>query len=139
MSDFCSKLDQAWLMKFLEHRIADKRVLRLIEKWLAAGVVEDGNWTETTDGSPQRASVSPLLANVYLHYVFDRWVRQWRLRYARRDMIGTRFAGDFVVGFQHLGDAKRFFNDLRERFAKFNLELHPDKTCLIQFWPLTRR
>jgi group II intron reverse transcriptase/maturase len=133
VSDFFTKLDQAWLMKFLEHRIADKRVLRLIQKWLAAGVVEDGNWTETTEGSPQGASVSPLLANVYLHYVFDRWVRQWRLRHARGDMIVTRFADDFVVGFQHLGDAKRFLNDLRERFAKFNLELHPDKTRLIQF------
>jgi RNA-directed DNA polymerase len=133
ISDFFSKLDQAWLLKFLEHRIADKRVLRLIRKWLAAGVIEDGNWTETTEGSPQGASVSPLLANVYLHYVFDRWVRQWRRRHARGDMIVTRFADDFVVGFQHLGDAKRFLNDLRGRFAKFSLELHPDKTRLIQF------
>ena len=97
VSDFFSRLDQAWLMKFLEHRIADKRVLRLIQKWLAAGVVEDGNWTETTEGSPQGASVSPLLANVYLHYVFDRWVRQWRLRHARGDMIVTRYADDCVT------------------------------------------
>jgi group II intron reverse transcriptase/maturase len=133
VSDFFNKLDRAWMMRFLEHRIADKRVLRLIQKWLAAGVVEDGNWSETTEGSPQGASVSPLLANVYLHYVFDRWTRQWRLRHARGDMIVTRFADDFVVGFQHLGDAKRFLNDLRERFAKFNLELHPDKTRLIEF------
>ncbi|HVA06508.1 MAG TPA: group II intron reverse transcriptase/maturase [Acidimicrobiales bacterium] len=133
VSDFFSKLDQVWLRKFLEHRIADKRVLRLIDKWLAAGVIEDGKWSETTEGSPQGASISPLLANVYLHYVFDRWVRQWRRRHARGDMIVTRFADDFVVGFQHLGDAKRFLADLRERFAKFNLELHPDKTRLIEF------
>jgi RNA-directed DNA polymerase len=110
VSDFFSKLDQAWLRKFLEHRIADKRVLRLIDKWLAAGVIEDGKWSETTEGSPQGASVSPLLANVYLHYVFDRWVRQWRKRHARGDMVVTRFADDFVVGFQHLGDAKRFLS-----------------------------
>jgi RNA-directed DNA polymerase len=133
VSDFFSKLDQAWLRKFLEHRIADKRVLRLIDKWLAAGVIEDGKWSETTEGSPQGASVSPLLANVYLHYVFDRWVRQWRQRHARGDMVVSRFADDFVVGFQHLGDAKRFLGDLRKRFAKFNLELHPDKTRLIEF------
>ena len=133
VSDFFSKLDQAWLKKFLEHRIADKRVLRLIDKWLAAGVIEDGKWSETTEGSPQGASASPLLANVYLHYVFDRWVRQWRKRHARGDMVVTRFADDFVVGFQHLGDAKQFLSDLRERFAKFNLELHPDKTRLIEF------
>jgi group II intron reverse transcriptase/maturase len=133
VSDFFSTLDQAWLKKFLEHRIADKRVLRLIDKWLAAGVIEDGKWSETTEGSPQGASASPLLANVYLHYVFDRWVRQWRKRHARGDMVVTRFADDFVVGFQHLGDAKQFLSDLRERFAKFNLELHPDKTRLIEF------
>jgi group II intron reverse transcriptase/maturase len=133
VSDFFSTLDQAWLRKFLEHRIADKRVLRLIDKWLAAGVIEDGKWSATTEGSPQGASVSPLLANVYLHYVFDRWVRQWRKRHARGDMIVTRFADDFVVGFQHLGDAKQFLSDLRKRFAEFNLELHPDKTRLIEF------
>jgi group II intron reverse transcriptase/maturase len=97
VSDFFSKLDQAWLMRFLEHRIADKRVLRLIRKWLAAGVVEDGKWSETIEGSPQGASVSPLLANVYLHYVFDRWVRQWSLRHARGDMVVTRFADDCVT------------------------------------------
>ncbi|MGO9455838.1 MAG: reverse transcriptase domain-containing protein [Acidimicrobiales bacterium] len=133
VSNFFSKLDHSWMEKFLEHRIADKRVLRLIGKWLNAGVIEDGNWAETSEGSPQGASVSPLLANVYLHYVFDRWVRQWRHRHARGDMIVTRFADDFVVGFQHLGDAKQFLHDLQERFAKFNLELHPDKTRLIEF------
>src|SRR5664280_2260375 len=133
ISDFFSKLDHAWLQKFLEHRIADRKILRLIQKWLNAGVIEDGNWKETTEGAPQGASASPLLANVYLHYVFDRWARQWRHRHARGDMIVTRFADDFVVGFEHLGDAKQFLRDLRSRFAKFNLELHPDKTCLIQF------
>jgi group II intron reverse transcriptase/maturase len=131
--DFFSKLDHAWLKKFLEHRIADRRVLRLIQKWLNAGVIEDGNWKETTEGSPQGASVSPLLANVYLHYVFDRWARQWRRRHAHGDVVIVRFADDFVCGFERLGDAQRFLRDLRERFAKFNLELHPDKTRLIEF------
>ncbi len=131
--DFFTKLDQAWLMKFLEHRIADKRILRLIHKWLAAGVIEDGNWSETPEGASQGGSASPFLANVYLHYVLDRWARTWRKRHARGEMIIVRWADDFVVGFQHLGDAKRFLEDLRERFAKFNLELHPDKTRLIEF------
>lgn len=133
ISDFFSKLDQAWLMKFLEHRIADERILRLIGKWLAAGVVEDGKWSETPLGSPQGASASPLLANVYLHYVFDRWVRQWRHRHAHGDMIVVRFADDFVVGFEHVRDATQFLSDLRERFSKFGLALHPDKTRLIEF------
>jgi RNA-directed DNA polymerase len=133
ISDFFTRLDHSWLEKFLEHRIADKRVLRLIRKWLAAGVIEDGNWSETVEGSPQGASVSPLLANVYLHYVFDLWVRHWRRRRARGEVIVVRFADDFVVGFQYLGDAQRFLADLRKRFAKFNLELHPDKTRLIEF------
>jgi group II intron reverse transcriptase/maturase len=95
--DFFTKLDQAWLEKFLEHRIADRRVLRLIRKWLNAGVIEDGKWSETTEGSPQGASVSPLLANVYLHYVFDRWARQWRRRHARGDVVVVRFADDCVT------------------------------------------
>ena len=133
VSDFFSRLDHSWMERFLEHRIADKRVLRLIRKWMTAGVIEDGNWSETAEGSPQGASVSPLLANVYLHYVFDLWADWWRRRYAHGDVIIVRFADDFVVGFQHLGDAKRFLSDLRERFAKFSLELHPDKTRLIEF------
>src|ERR1035441_7577148 len=133
ISDFFTKLDHSWLEKFLEHRIADKRVLRLIRKWLAAGVVEDGNWSETVEGSPQGASVSPLLANVYLHYVFDLWVRHWRRRRAQGDMIVVRFADDLVAGFEHRADAQRFLADLRERFAKFGLELHPEKTRLIEF------
>ena len=133
LRDFFTSLDQGWLMKFLEHRIADKRVLRLIQKWLKAGVIEDGVWSETLEGTPQGGSASPLLANVYLHYVLDRWVRQWRRRHARGDMIIVRWADDFVVGFEHQGDAKQFLADLRERFAKFSLELHADKTRLIQF------
>ena len=133
VSDFFSRLDHSWMERFLGHRIADKRVLRLIRKWMTAGVIEDGKWSETAEGSPQGASVSPLLANVYLHYVFDLWADWWRRRYAHGDVIIVRFADDFVVGFQHLGDAKRFLNDLRERFAKFGLELHPDKTRLIEF------
>jgi RNA-directed DNA polymerase len=131
--NFFSSLDQSWLLKFLEHRIADKRILRLIRKWLSAGVIEDGEWTASEEGSPQGASVSPLLANVYLHYVFDRWARQWRRRHARGDMVVTRFADDFVAGFEHKADAQRFLADIRERFAKFGLELHPDKTRLIEF------
>jgi RNA-directed DNA polymerase len=131
--DFFTSLDHSWLEKFLEHRIADGRVLRLIRKWLAAGVVEDGKWSETVEGAPQGASVSPLLANVYLHYVFDLWAHWWRRRYARGDVIIVRFADDFTVGFEYQEDAQRFLHDLRERFAKFRLELHPDKTRLIEF------
>ena len=131
--DFFTSLDHDWLEKFLEHRIADKRVLRLIRKWVKAGVIEEGSWSETEVGTPQGASVSPLLANVYLHYVFDRWARQWRRRHARGDMVVVRFADDFVAGFEHQADAQRFLADLRERFAKFGLELHPDKTRLIEF------
>jgi len=131
--DFFTTLDQRWLKRFLEHRIADKRVLRLIQKWMGAGVIEDGAWTACEEGVPQGASASPLLANIYLHYVFDLWAHQWRTRHARGDMVLTRFADDFVVGFQHRGDAERFLADLRERFAKFNLELAAEKTRLIEF------
>jgi len=131
--DFFSTLDQAWLMKFVEHRIADKRILCLIRRWLSAGVIEDGRWTASDEGAPQGASASPLLANVYLHYVFDRWARQWRRRQASGDVVIARFADDFVVGFEYAGDARQFLHDLRERFVKFGLELHPDKTRLIEF------
>ncbi len=133
ISNFFTSLDQGWMERFLEHRIADKRVLRLIRKWVKAGVIKEGEWSETTVGTPQGASVSPLLANVYLHYVFDRWARQWRRRKARDEVIITRFADDFVAGFEHQGDAQQFLHDLRERFAAFGLELHPDKTRLIEF------
>lgn len=131
--EFFTSLDHRWLAKFLEHRIADQRVLRLIRKWLSAGVIEDGVWTASAEGAPQGASASPLLANVYLHYVLDLWARWWRRRYAHGDVIIVRFADDFVAGFEHQADAQRFLTDLRERLAKFGLELHPDKTRLIEF------
>ena len=131
--DYFTSLDQSWLVKFLEHRIADKRVIRLIQKWLRAGVIEDGEWSETVEGTPQGASVSTLLANVYLHYVFDLWVHQWRRRHARGDVVVVRFADDLVVSFQYRDDAERFWADLRERFAQFGLELNDDKTRLIEF------
>jgi RNA-directed DNA polymerase len=131
--DFFNRIDHSWLAKFLEHRIADKRVLRLIGKWLAAGVIEDGEWTECDEGAPQGASASPLLANVYLHYVLDLWVDWWRRRHAHGDVIIVRFADDFIVGFEYEEDARRFLVELRERLARFGLDLHPDKTRLIEF------
>lgn len=133
LRDFFTSLDHGWLEKFLEHRIADKRVLRLIRKWVSAGVIEDEAWTASEQGAPQGASASPLLANVYLHYALDRWVRQWRTRHAHGDVVFVRFADDFVAGFEHEDDARQFLADLRERIAKFALELHPDKTRLIEF------
>jgi group II intron reverse transcriptase/maturase len=130
---FFDTIDHGWLMKFLEHRIADRRVLRLIRKWLRAGVSEDGKWSRTTVGTPQGAVASPLLANVYLHYVLDLWVQQWRIRYATGDVIIVRYADDFVMGFQHRHDAERFLRELHARMEKFGLALHPDKTRLIEF------
>jgi len=131
--DYFSSLDHRWLERLVEHRIADKRVLRLIQKWLSAGVIENRTWTESEAGVPQGASVSPLLANIYLHYVFDLWAHQWRTRHARGDMVITRFADDYVVGFEHRDDADRFWADLRDRLAKFSLELNAEKTRLIRF------
>jgi len=131
--DFFGQLDRAWLDKFLRHRIADERVLRLVSKWLAAGVIEDGTWTETELGTPQGASASPLLANVYLHYVLDLWADWWRKHHAHGDVIIVRWADDFIVGFEHHMDAEKFLAGLRERFARFGLELHPGKTRLIEF------
>jgi RNA-directed DNA polymerase len=130
---FYDAIDHGWLRRFVEHRIADKRVLRLIQKWLNAGVVEDGAWSASEEGVPQGASASPLLANVYLHYVFDLWARHWRNRQAHGDVIIVRFADDIVVGFQHRSDAERFHADLVARFAGFNLELNAEKTRLIEF------
>jgi RNA-directed DNA polymerase len=131
--DFFTRLDQSWLERFVEHRIADKRVLRLIHKWLRAGVIEDGVWSDTEEGTAQGASVSPLLANVYLHYVFDLWADQWRRRHARGEVILVRFADDYVAGFEHRDDAERFLAELRERLAKFALGLASEKTRLIEF------
>ncbi len=130
---FFDAIDHKWLMKFVAHRIADRRILRLIRKWLRAGVSEDGTWKKTTVGTPQGAVISPLLANIYLHYVFDLWVDQWRQQHARGDVIVVRYADDFVMGFQHRSDAERCLRELRERFTKFGLELHSEKTRLIEF------
>jgi RNA-directed DNA polymerase len=131
--DFFGAIDHEWLVKFIEHRIADKRVVRLIQKWLNAGVLEDGDLTECDSGTPQGGIISPLLANIYLHYVFDLWTQQWRTRCAKSDVFVVRYADDFIVGFHFLEDAEQYLEELKKRFAKFNLELHPDKTRLIEF------
>jgi group II intron reverse transcriptase/maturase len=130
---FFDTLDHEWLVRFLEHRVADQRVVRLIQKWLRAGVLEDGKRMRSEVGTVQGGSISPLLANVYLHYVFDLWIQRWRKRQARGDVVVVRFADDFVVGFEHREEAERFLAELRERFARFGLALHPDKTRLIEF------
>ena len=130
---FFDNMSHGWTMKFIQHRVADRRILRLIQKWLMAGVSEDGQWSETKVGTPQGAVVSPLLANVYLHYVFDLWVGAWRKKVARGDVIIVRYADDLVVGFQHRADAERFLLEFRDRLVRFGLELHPDKTRLIEF------
>lgn len=130
---FFDNIDHEWMVKFLQHRIGDRRVLRLIQKWLRAGVSDEGHWSETKVGTPQGAVISPLLANVYLHYVFDLWVEAWREKCARGDVIVIRYADDFVLGFEKRADAERFLGQLRERLAKFGLQLHRDKTRLIEF------
>jgi RNA-directed DNA polymerase len=130
---FFDSIDHEWLMRFVEHRIGDRRGLRLIRKWLKAGVVEDGVRQKVAKGTPQGAVISPLLANIYLHYAYDLWVRQWRQRYAHGAMIVVRYADDMIVGFEHRTDAERFLTELRDRLAKFALDLHPDKTRLIEF------
>jgi RNA-directed DNA polymerase len=130
---FFDTLSHEWLVKFVEHRIADDRVVRHIQKWLSAGVMEDGQRVEQEVGTPQGGSISPLLANLYLHYVLDLWAERWRKTQAQGDVIIVRYADDFVVGFQHESDARRFLDELRERFRKFNLELHADKTRVIEF------
>jgi RNA-directed DNA polymerase len=132
---FFDSIDHGWLVKFVEHRIADRRVVRLIQKWLNAGVLEDGKRMRMEEGTPQGSSISPLLANVYLHYAFDLWVRAWRRKHASGDIIVVRFADDIVLGFQYKSDAERFWKELAERFRKFRLELHPDKTRLLEFGP----
>ena len=133
ISSFFDGIDHEWLVKFIEHRIADQRVVRLIRKWLNAGVLEEGRWKSSEEGTPQGGSASPLMANIFLHYVFDLWVHQWRKTKARGDVIVVRFADDFVIGFQHRSDAERLHKDLEERFDKFKLRLHPEKTRLIEF------
>lgn len=130
---FFDAIDHEWLIKFIEHRIADKRILRLIHKWLGAGVLEQGKVTKSKVGVPQGATISPLFANIYLHYVLDLWAHQWRRRYARGDMIVVRYADDFVMGFQHEEEVRCFQADLRERLRRFGLELHEDKTRLLRF------
>ena len=132
---FFDGLSHEWLVKFIEHRIADRRVVRLIQKWLNAGVLEDGKRIRVEEGTPQGGSASPLLANVYLHYVFDLWVQAWRQKRAHGDVMVVRFADDIVVGFNRKADADQFRAELTERMKKFHLELHPEKTRLLEFGP----
>jgi len=130
---FYDTISHEWLEKFVEHRIGDQRVVRLIQKWLRAGVLEEGQWTGSEEGTPQGGSASPLLSNIYLHYALDVWVQQWRKRQARGQVVVVRWADDFIVGFEHQQDAEQFLAELKERFQKFGLELHPEKTRLLEF------
>ena len=130
---FFDNMSHEWIDRFVQHRIADPRILRLIRKWMRAGVSEDGEWSETNVGTPQGAVISPLLANIYLHYAFDLWVDAWREKVAKGDLVVVRYADDLVVGFQHRTDAEQFLSEFRERLAKFGLELHGEKTRLIEF------
>jgi RNA-directed DNA polymerase len=133
ISAFFDSVDHGWLLKFVAHRVADRRVLRLIEQTLTAGVVEGEQWHPTKTGTPQGGVLSPLLANIYLHYSLDLWVDAWRKRYARGDVYVVRYADDAVLGFQYRDDANRFRRALTERLAKFSLKLHPEKTRLVEF------
>jgi len=135
IKSFFDGISHEWLVKFIEHRIADRRVVRLIQKWLNAGVLEDGKRIWMEEGTPQGGSASPLLANVYLHYVFDLWAQAWRRKQAHGDMVIVRFADDIVVGFELKSDAARFWAELIERMQRFSLELHPEKTRLLEFGP----
>jgi RNA-directed DNA polymerase len=130
---FFDTVSHQWLVKFLEHRIGDRRIIRLIRQWLSAGVLDEGTRLETVEGTPQGSVASPFLANVYLHYIYDVWVQAWRKRHATGDMVVVRFADDTVAGFQYKPDAARFLDDLRRRLSKFGLTLHPEKTRLIEF------
>ena len=132
VSGFFDAIDHEWLLKFVEHRVADPGMLGLIRKWLRAGVSEDGQWSKSTIGTPQGAVISPLLANIYLHYALDLWVNNWR-KGSRGDVIIVRYADDWITGFQYRAEAIRFQQQLRERLQKFGLELHPDKTRLLEF------
>ena len=130
---FFDGLSQSWLVRFLEHRVGDERILRLVHKWLKAGVLEEGEWSVSETGTPQGAVASPLLANVYLHYVFDLWAQQWRRREATGNVIFVRYADDIVAGFEHEADARRFWDAMRARLEQFGLELHGEKTRLLEF------
>ncbi len=131
--DFFGSVSQEWLIRFVEHRVGDRRIIRLIQKWLRAGILDDGAVIVSDRGTGQGSVISPLLANVYLHYVLDLWAERWRRREATGDMIVVRYADDLVVGFEHEADAGRFLDAMRARFAEFALSLHPDKTRLIEF------
>ena len=131
--EFFDSVSRSWLVRFLEHRIGDKRVIRLITKWLKAGVMEDREWRDDLRGTPQGSVISPILANVYLHYVLDLWFQKWRSHEVKGDTIIVRYADDVVVGFQHQRHAENFLNAVKERFRGFELSLHPDKTRLIEF------
>ena len=138
ISKFFDTIEHDWLVKFIEHRVADTRVVRLIKKWLHAGVLEDGRLSISELGTVQGGSISPLLANIYLHYAFDLWVNQWRGRHARGDVIAVRYADDWVAGFQYRDDAERFKRAVEERLGQFGLKLHPEKTRLIEFGRFAR-
>jgi len=138
ISKFFDTIEHGWLVKFIEHRVADARVVRLIKKWLHAGVLEEGRLTQSEVGTVQGGSISPLLANIYLHYAFDLWVEQWRGRHARGDVVIVRYADDWVAGFQYRADAERFQRAVDARLGQFGLKLHPDKTRLIEFGRFAR-
>src|SRR6201998_4428649 len=133
IQNFFGSVSREWLVRFLEHRIGDRRIIRLIQKWLRAGILEDGIVTVDDRGTGQGSVISPLLANIYLHYCFDLWAERWRRHEARGDMIVVRYADDLVAGFEHESDARRFLERMRDRLGKFALSLHPDKTRLIEF------
>lgn len=133
LRSFFDTVSHEWLVRFIEHRVGDPRMIRLIRKWLKAGVMEDGEWTASEVGTPQGAVISPLLANIYLHYVFDLWAERWRHRVVRGTVVLVRYADDIVAGFEHQSDAERFLAELRERVETFGLSLHPHKTRLIEF------
>src|SRR3981081_1944428 len=133
LRSFFDSVSQSWLVRFIEHRIGAQRIIRLVRKWLKAGVLEDGELSVSDTGTPQGAVASPLLANVYLHYIFDLWAERWRRREARGNVITLRYADDIVVGFEHEADARRFWEAMRLRLEEFSLALHPDKTRLLEF------